>query len=243
MISVSKLDQLHFAVKTNRWHWYFYLFCRISLAIGFAIAGMVKIQGERFASGLSEIHPMGSYLEALHHTGYYYTFIGVAQVLAALLLLFNRTVLIGALIYLPIIVNIWILSLAVRFDGSTVSSTWMVLANLYLLGWNYDRWKFIFHRHGPLNPDLGKMSLKGSKFPFHFLGAVLSTLIITLISFRFGYDVRPRNTLSFCKKQFENKDHQEIGNRFCDCIHIQGKPLDTCLEIYEIQLEKLTTSE
>ena len=30
---------------------------------------MVKIVGERFASGLSDIHPMGAYLEALHNTG------------------------------------------------------------------------------------------------------------------------------------------------------------------------------
>lgn len=242
MLFESKLDQLHLAVKTNRWHWYFYLFCRISLAIGFAIAGMVKIQGERFASGLSEIHPMGSYLEALHHTGYYYTFIGIAQVLAALLLLFNRTVLLGALIYFPTILNIWILSLAVRFDGSAVSSTWMVLANLYLIAWNYDRWKFIFHKHGPLNPDFSKMSLKSSKFPFLFFGAAISTLGITLLIFLFGYDIKPRNTLSYCQQQFESKENEEIGNRFCDCIHIQGNPLDSCLKNYETELEKLATS-
>ena len=78
---------------------------------------MVKIVGERFASGLSEIHPMGAYLEALHHTGYYYTFIGIAQVLAAILLIIPRTVTMGAILYFPIIVNIWVLSLAVRFEG------------------------------------------------------------------------------------------------------------------------------
>ena len=83
---------------------------------------MVKIVGERFASGLSDIHPMGAYLEALHHTGYYYTFIGIAQVVAAVLLLIPRTVTLGALLYFPIIVNIWLLSYAVRFEGSIVTS-------------------------------------------------------------------------------------------------------------------------
>ena len=38
---------------------------------------------------------MGHYLEALHHTGYFYTFIGYAQILAAVLILIPRTVVIG----------------------------------------------------------------------------------------------------------------------------------------------------
>jgi len=66
------------------------------LAYAFIVAGMVKIIGERFASGLSTIHPMGTYLEALHHKGYYYyyySFIGIAQVIAAILLIIPRTVL------------------------------------------------------------------------------------------------------------------------------------------------------
>lgn len=102
--------------------------------------------GERFTD-LSNNHPMGHYLEALHRTGYYYTFIGVLQVTAAILLLIPRTATLGALIYFPIILNICILSLAVRFDGSFVSAPLMVLANLYLLCWDYDKLKYIF----PLN--------------------------------------------------------------------------------------------
>lgn len=140
---LQKLDQFHLNIRSNRWHSYFYLFCRLSLALGFVIAGMVKILGERFASGLSEIHPMGTYFVALYHTGFYYPMIGVAQVIAAVLLLLHRTTLLGAMIYFPIILNIWMLSIAVRFDGSYVSSTLMVLANLYLLAYNYDRWKMI----------------------------------------------------------------------------------------------------
>ncbi len=68
---------------------------------------MVKILGERFASGLSANHPMGHYLEALHLTGYYYTFIGIVQVTAALMLLIPRTATLGAFLYFPIILNIY----------------------------------------------------------------------------------------------------------------------------------------
>lgn len=114
---------------------------------------MVKIMGERFASGLSVNHPMGHYLEALHHTGYYYTFIGVVQVTAAIMLLIPRTVTLGAFLYFPIILNICILTYAVRFDGSLFTAPLMVLANLYILGWNYEKWKYILPYQRPANDN------------------------------------------------------------------------------------------
>ncbi len=142
-MNITKFDQFYLTIKGNRWYWLFSIFCRLTLAFAFTVAGMVKIVGERFASGLSIRHPMGAYLEALHHTGYYYIFIGIAQVVATILLLIPRTVTLGALLYFPIIVNIWLLSIAVRFEGSIVTSPLMVLANLYILVWNYDRLKYL----------------------------------------------------------------------------------------------------
>ena len=139
----STLEQLHFSTKQKKWLRYFAVFIRIGLAFGFLTSGFVKINGERFTT-LSVNHPMGNYLEALHRTGYYYTFIGVLQVTAAILLLIPRTATLGALIYFPIILNICILSWAVRFEGSFLSAPLMVLANLYLLCWDYDKLKFIF---------------------------------------------------------------------------------------------------
>lgn len=136
-------DRLHLKAKENLWMWLFSVFCRIALATGFFPAGMVKIVGERFASGVSANHPMGHYLEALHQTGFYYTFIGVLQAAAAVMLLIPRTVTLGAFIYFPIILNICILTYATRFDGSLFTAPLMVLANLYVLGWNYEKWKYI----------------------------------------------------------------------------------------------------
>ena len=80
---LTKFDQFYLNAKHNRWYWYFSIFCRIILAYAFIVAGIVKVMDEKFASGLSEIHPMGAYLTALHHTGYYYPFIGVVQILSA----------------------------------------------------------------------------------------------------------------------------------------------------------------
>src|SRR5687768_13396247 len=139
----SKLDSIHLRARNNRWLRYFAVLNRWGLALGFLPSGMVKILGDRFTD-LSVHHPMGHYLSALHRTGFYYTFLGILQVTAALLLLLPRTALLGALIYFPIIFNIWILTLATRFEGSWLSAPLMVLANLYLLCWDYHKLKYIF---------------------------------------------------------------------------------------------------
>jgi uncharacterized membrane protein YphA (DoxX/SURF4 family) len=139
----STLDRLHSQAKQNRWLWLFSIFNRLALALGFIPAAIVKLIDERFASGLHANHPMGHYLEALHLTGYYYTFIGIAQLLAAIMLLIPRTATLGAFLYFPIILNITILTFATRFDGSLFTAPLMTLANLYILGWNYEKWKYI----------------------------------------------------------------------------------------------------
>lgn len=237
----QKLDQFHLSIRSNRWHSYFYLFCRLSLALGFVIAGMVKILGERFASGLSEIHPMGTYLVALYHTGFYYPMIGVAQVIAAVLLLLHRTTLLGAMIYFPIILNIWMLSIAVRFDGSYVSSTLMVLANLYLLAYNYDRWKMILAGKKSGNFSVLEVSAKNSKFPLGFFGFVTGCIISVIVVFQFAYEVMPKNSHYECLTQFDESELGQIGKEFCECVHRIGKPLDQCLENFELS-KKLTRS-
>lgn len=234
MQTLSKFDKFYVNIKQNRWFFYFSIFCRVTLAWGFIMAGMVKIFDERFASGLSTIHPMGAYLEALHHTGYYYTFIGIAQVAAAVMLLIPRTVTLGALLYFPIILNICILSLAVRFEGSHITSPMMVLANLYILIWNYDKIKYIL----PFKkfPDFGiikKPTKYSSKFPILFFLSVFSTIIGVILFSLYGHEVMPRNSLTDCKGQFIGKKNEAAGAVFCECIHAQGNHLEACLEALE----------
>ncbi|MEO8146772.1 MAG: DoxX family protein [Bacteroidia bacterium] len=235
----SKSVQFYIKIKGNRWYWYFSIFCRFTLAFAFIAAGMVKIVGERFASGLSIKHPMGAYLEALHHTGYYYTFIGIAQVTAAILLIIPRTITLGALIYFPIIVNIWLLSIAVRFEGSIVTSPLMVLANLYILVWNYDKLRYILpFKKFQYHAIVEKPAKYSNKFPFLFFTCVICTVILTVLISQFGYDAMPGNSISDCKKQFENTQYEAAGFRFCECIHNNGRPLDECLEEFENATKK-----
>src|SRR3569833_1497304 len=121
---------------------FFGVFSSIALAASFIPAGYIKIIGERFATGLPSNNPLGHYFDALYQTGYYYTFIGIAQIITAILLLFRKTALLGALMYFPLIVNICVLTYATRFDG-TRGVTMMLLASLFLLVWYFDRLKHI----------------------------------------------------------------------------------------------------
>jgi uncharacterized membrane protein YphA (DoxX/SURF4 family) len=225
----AKLDALHFRARQSKWLGYFSIFCRIALAAGFIPSGMQKILGERFTT-LAINHPMGNFLEAFHHTGYYYPFVGVMQVTAAILLLIPRTVTIGAFIYFPIILNICILSLAVRFDGSQVTSPLMVCAVLFLLCWNYHKFKNIFpFNHSNSKSELPQKEEMTKKFPIKFFVGVFAVMVFVAFHTRIFYKIMPRNTFSDCKTQC-NDENDKACIDFCECIHKEGKSLEKCLE-------------
>ena len=226
------LDRFYDQVKQNRWLRYFTIFNRIALAAGFLPSGFVKIMGERFTS-LSVNHPMGNYLEALHHTGYYYTFIGVIQVTAAILLLIPRTATLGAVLYFPVILNICILSFAVRFDGSLFSAPLMVVANLYLLCWDYNKLKYILPiklETGPDSPSAKK--ILSNKFPTGFFAGVVATVVILELAIANLYEIRPMNTSGDCLTQCQDSRNPKACVSFCNCVHTQGQPLNKCLDEY-----------
>src|SRR6266436_8007306 len=98
---MARMEELYYGAKSDEWFKRFAIFCRIALAASFIPTGYVKIMGERFAAGLPSNNPLGHYFDALYLTGYYYTFIGIAQIIIATLLLIPRTSLLGALMYFP----------------------------------------------------------------------------------------------------------------------------------------------
>lgn len=228
----TKIDQIHLQVRNNRWFRYFAVFNRIALAAGFLPSGMQKILGERFTV-LQVNHPMGHYLDALYQTGFYYTSIGIFQVTAAILLLIPRTATLGAVIYFPLILNICILTFAVRFDGSLLTSPLMVLANLYLLCWDYHKLKFILPINYPkIHNPISKESGLSSKFPkIFFAGVVVAICIVVLVTANI-YSIRPHNTLPDCIEQCEDSKNPKACYDFCNCIYKEGRALNECLEEY-----------
>jgi hypothetical protein len=233
MSVLSRLNDAYHEAKGNKWFHYFAVFCRIVLALAFIISAIVKIRGERFASGLSVNNPMGHYLEALYYTEYYYTFIGIAQLLIAILLLIPKTAPLGALMYFPVILNICILTYAVRFEG-TRTSTFMLLASLYLLCWYYDRLKYIlpFEQVNEDDHPARKKPLS-NKFPFLFFGSVIAMIAAVIVINLYVYDIRPGNSPEECTNGCVGNKNPKACEEFCHCIYNQGKPLHECLTEYK----------
>jgi len=134
------LDGIHFSLTRRRSLQLFTAFTRVLLAVAFIPPSYIKIMHRPFTV-LPDSNPVGHYFNALYQTGFYYEFIGWGQMIAAILLLFPRTAHLGALMFLPIIANIAVLTTSVGFVGTWLITILMCLAATYLVAWEYDRLK------------------------------------------------------------------------------------------------------
>ena len=136
------LDRLHARLVRSRLLQRFTAFTRVLLAVGFIPPGLKKLTGEPFTQ-LPVSHPVGYFFDAFFQATEFYVFVGLAQVVAALLLLWPRTATLGAVLYFPIILNIAVVTVAIGFQGTWLITILMTLACLWLLVWDYDRLKAI----------------------------------------------------------------------------------------------------
>jgi uncharacterized membrane protein YphA (DoxX/SURF4 family) len=224
---LTKLELQYGELRRNKWLRYFAVFCRIALALGFIPSGLVKVRGERF-TGLPSNNPLGHYFDALYLTGYYYTFIGVGQMIAAVLLLIPRTALLGAIFYFPIILNICVLDYALRFEGTRIA-TFMLLANLFLLAWDYPRLKSIlpFSRH-----DGDPHVVETDKFPVLFFALGFAAVVSVVVINTFLFDIRPGNSEIECTNGCRDSRDPNACQHFCDCVYQEGNSLNVCLNKY-----------
>ena len=228
---MNRFEEIYYEAKADKWFKRFAVFCRIALAASFLIAGYVKIVGERFAAGLPSNNPLGHYFDALLLTGYYYTFIGIAQIITAILLLIPRTSLLGALMYFPFIVNICVLTYATRFDG-TRGVTMMLLASLFLLIWDYDRLRYILPLKQPkANLPVVKKPL-GKRLRILFFGGSFAVIVFIIIGTFYLFEIVPGNSEAECRNQCASSKNPATCQVFCDCIYKKGQPLDSCLATF-----------
>ncbi|MDP2479743.1 MAG: hypothetical protein Q8W51_09770 [Candidatus Palauibacterales bacterium] len=113
---------------------------RILLALAFIPTGTVKLLGHRFTS-LGVDTRVGAYFEAMYRTAFYWNFIGAGQVVAGILLLIPVASLLGAVVAFPIVLNIFVITVAVGFRGTPFVTGPMLLAVTFLLCWDWDRLK------------------------------------------------------------------------------------------------------
>jgi uncharacterized membrane protein YphA (DoxX/SURF4 family) len=227
---MNRVEELYYEAKADKWFKRFAVFCRIILAVSFIPSGFIKIMGERF-TGLPSNNPLGHYFDALLHTGSYYAFIGIAQIITAVLLLIPRTSLLGALMYFPIIVNICVLTYATRFAG-TRGVTMMALASLFLLIWDYNRLKHILpFKQTKTDPPVLRKPL-GRRLRLLFFGGSFAAVSFIIIGTFYLFEIGPGNSEEECRNQCASSKNPAACEIFCDCIYKQGQPLDTCLATF-----------
>lgn len=134
----SRLLQLHTAARRNPVFQRLAVISRILLAVAFIPTSLVKITGQRFTILPIET-PIGFFFEAMYRTGDYWRFIGWGQMIAGILLLIPRTATLGAVLFFPITLNIFVITLSMQFGGTPVVTGGMLLASLFLLCWDYDK--------------------------------------------------------------------------------------------------------
>ncbi|RMZ50659.1 DoxX family membrane protein [Flavobacteriaceae bacterium PRS1] len=136
------IENFHNEIQSKKLFVLFTWGTRILLALAFIPSGLKKVLGERFTI-LDIETSVGFFFEALYRTGWYYNFLGFMQLLVAVLILIPRATTLGALLYLPIIINIFIIVVAMHFTGTPYIVGLMLIANLYLLFWDYNKIKKI----------------------------------------------------------------------------------------------------
>jgi len=139
------LGAWHRAVASNPWAQRFTAFTRILLALGYLPSGLTKVLGHPFTA-LGPETSVGAFFGGFFQAGAYYAFVGWMQLTAALLLVLPWTGMLGAVIYFPIALNIFVITVAVGFEGTPVITGLMLLASFYLLCWDYPTLKALLPR-------------------------------------------------------------------------------------------------
>lgn len=136
------LDRLHAGARRIPALHRLAVISRILLALAFIPTGMVKLLGHRFTL-MSPDTAIGGFFEAMYQTGFYWNFLGLAQVMAGVLLLVPWTATLGAVVTFPLVLNIFLVTLSVGFRGTPFITGGMLLAATFLVCWDYHRLKAI----------------------------------------------------------------------------------------------------
>jgi uncharacterized membrane protein YphA (DoxX/SURF4 family) len=137
--SISKLKQITILQI-------FTISIRYLLGTSFVWASIMKIQGIRFTPHSAENDPINSLnhlFESMYQSGFYWQFIGWVQLMAGFLLMSQRFSTPGAVFFFPIMLNIFIITISFNWVGVLTITFLMLLINIYLLLWDWNKLKFI----------------------------------------------------------------------------------------------------
>jgi hypothetical protein len=133
----------------------FIIYTRYLIGAAFVFASVVKLQGQRFTTmdGINEpINSAWHMFETLYQSGLWWKFMGLGQIIAGLLLMTQRYAKLGALMFLPIIANVFIFTLSYDFRGTPIITGLMLVANIMLVFWDWDELKILVNKTPVIHP-------------------------------------------------------------------------------------------
>lgn len=131
-------------LRTSKFNHWVIIHLRYLVGFAFFPSGLVKLMGNRFTR-ISTDNPIGYFFEALYQSGFYWNFLGLAQISAGILLMTQRYATLGALMFLAILTNIWIITISLSFKGTWIITSLMMIAVLVLLIWDKHKLLPIFN--------------------------------------------------------------------------------------------------
>ena len=137
------------AWKQKVWLQLAVIYTRYLIGGAFVFASLVKIKGQRFMTvpgAGSPFHSPQHFFETMYQSGLYWQFLGLAQLVAGLLLMTQRYALLGALLFLPIIANVYVITISYDFSYTSIITGAMLLATIGLLAWDWNTLRVVVHQ-------------------------------------------------------------------------------------------------
>jgi len=182
-IGMSIIDRL----QEKKWVILFVIYLRYLIGAAFVFASIVKIQGDRFTTGIgidAPIHSALHFFETLYQSGLYWKFLGWSQLIVGFILMTQRFAALGALLFMPVSLNIFVITVSYDFGGTPVITGLMLLANIFLIIWDYRKFALMLNMKGNTTNNKVMLldSFSGDKL-WMVLGLLLfvATLVYVLI--------------------------------------------------------------
>ena len=138
-----------YAWRQQLWLQLAVIYTRYLVGGAFVFASIIKLKGHRFTRFSGELAPLHSaahFFETMYQSGLYWQFLGAGQLLAGLLLMTQRYALLGALLFLPIIANVFVITISYDFAYTYTVTGAMLLATLGLLRWDWHRLRVVVNQ-------------------------------------------------------------------------------------------------
>lgn len=135
--------------RARRVRWINVSVVNLRFLIGFAFvpAALKKVLDQPFTDPANHGR-FHDFLHAFHATGWFYSFVGVMQLIAAVLLCTQRFATLGALVALPILSAITAFCWSTAVYPTATIATLMWLGTIGLVLWDVDKWRSIVAREG-----------------------------------------------------------------------------------------------